>query len=61
MATKRRTTRKQKTTTRRKTRKAPVGAAARMRKITSEAKRIRKSSPKKKWTTCVKEASRKLF
>lgn len=24
--------------------------------ITSEAKRIRKASPKKKWTTCMKEA-----
>ena len=30
------------------------------KKITSEAKRIRKASPGKKWTTCMKEAGRKF-
>ena len=30
------------------------------KKITTEAKRIRKASPKKKWTTCMKEAGKKL-
>ena len=29
-------------------------------KIMAEAKRIRKASPSKKWTTCVKEASKKI-
>lgn len=29
-------------------------------KIMSEAKRIRKANPRKKWTTCVKEAGKKL-
>ncbi|MDD4699183.1 MAG: hypothetical protein PHV07_02860 [Oscillospiraceae bacterium] len=29
------------------------------KKITSEAKKIRKASPKKKWTTCMKEAGKK--
>jgi len=28
--------------------------------ITGEAKRIRKSSPNKKWTTCMKEAGKKF-
>lgn len=27
--------------------------------ITGEAKRIRKASPNKKWTTCMKEAGKK--
>jgi hypothetical protein len=30
------------------------------KKITSEAKRIRKASPGKKWTTCMKEAGKKF-
>jgi len=30
------------------------------KKITSEAKRIRKASPNKKWTTCMKEAGKKF-
>ncbi len=30
------------------------------RKITGEAKRIHKASPNKKWTTCIKEAGKKL-
>jgi len=29
-------------------------------KIMTEAKKIRKSSPSKKWTTCVKEAAKAL-
>lgn len=29
-------------------------------KIMSEAKKIRKASPLKKWTNCVKEAGKKL-
>jgi hypothetical protein len=30
------------------------------KKIMAEAKRIRRKSPSKKWTTCVKEAGKKL-
>ena len=30
------------------------------KKIMAEAKRIRKKSPNKKWTDCVKEAGKKL-
>lgn len=30
------------------------------KKITGEAKKIRKSSPNKKWTTCMKEAGKKM-
>lgn len=29
------------------------------KEITNEAKRIRKANPKKKWTTCMKEAGKK--
>lgn len=29
-------------------------------KIMTEAKKIRKASPGKKWTTCVKEAGKKM-
>lgn len=29
------------------------------KKITGEAKKIRKASPGKKWTTCMKEAGKK--
>lgn len=31
-----------------------------LKKITAEAKRIRRKSPGKKWQTCIKEASRKI-
>lgn len=34
--------------------------SAQGKKITSEAKRIRKASPNKKWTTCMKEAGKKF-
>lgn len=34
---------------------------SRMLSIVNEAKKIRKASPNKKWTTCIKEASKKLF
>lgn len=34
--------------------------SAQGKKIMGEAKKIRKASPKKKWTTCVKEAGRKF-
>ena len=30
------------------------------KKITGEAKKIHKSNPRKKWTTCMKEAGKKL-
>ena len=30
------------------------------KKLTSEAKRIRKANPGKKWTTCMKEAGKRL-
>jgi hypothetical protein len=30
------------------------------KKITSEAKKIQKASPRKKWTNCMKEAGKKL-
>lgn len=33
--------------------------AARGKKIMAEAKKIRKKNPRKKWTTCVKEAGKK--
>lgn len=33
--------------------------AARMKKAMAKAKAIRKASPNKKWTTCVKEAWKK--
>jgi len=35
-------------------------ASARMKRLTSEAKRIRKASPRKKWQTCIKEAAKKM-
>lgn len=38
--------------------KAKLGAMG--KKITTVAKQIRKSSPGKKWTTCMKEAGKKL-
>ena len=46
--------------------KAPVKrkASSKLRamgtSIMAEAKRIRKASPRKKWTTCVSEAAKKL-
>ena len=30
------------------------------KKITNEAKKIRKDNPRKKWTTCIKEAGKKM-
>jgi len=51
MATKKTTTTK---------RKGSAAGADRLKKIITEAKRIRKESPNKKWTTCVKEAGKKL-
>jgi hypothetical protein len=41
-----------------KTGNKKVGAMG--KKIMAEAKRIRKASPNKKWTTCVKEGAKKL-
>ena len=51
MATKEKTTKKSGKRT---------GNATRLRKITAEAKRIRKASPNKKWQTAMKEAGKKL-
>lgn len=34
--------------------------AAMGRKITGEAKKIQKADPRKKWTTCIKEAGKNL-
>lgn len=34
--------------------------AAQGKKIMAKAKEIRKENPRKKWTTCVKEAAKKL-
>lgn len=39
---------------------AKKAAAARGSKIMTKAKEIRKNSPSKKWTTCVKEAGKSL-
>ena len=33
---------------------------AKLRKITAEAKRIHKANPRKKWTTCMKDAAKKV-
>ena len=42
-----------------KTRKSSkIGATG--RKIMTEAKKIRKASPGKKWTTCVSQAAKKI-
>ena len=41
--------------------KSGVGNAARMKKITTRAKEIRKKNPNLKWTTCIKRASSELF
>jgi len=38
--------------------KAQLGAMG--KKITAEAKRIRKENPRKKWTTCIKDAGKNL-
>lgn len=40
--------------------KSKAALAAMGRKITSEAKRIRAASKGKKWTTCMREAGKKL-
>jgi hypothetical protein len=58
MATKKRKTTK---TSKRKTTKGKSGNAARLRKIVSKAKEIRKKRPSIKWTTAIKEASKELF
>jgi len=34
------------------------GAPAHLKRIIARAKQIRKANPRKKWTTCVKEASK---
>lgn len=31
-----------------------------IKRVSEEAKKIRKKSPEKKWTECIKEASKKL-
>ena len=36
------------------------GNATRMKAIVAEARKIRKVSPSKKWTTCIKEGSKKV-
>lgn len=46
-----------------KTPKCKTGSnagTAKLKKITAEAKRIHKSNPNKKWTSCIKNAARKL-
>lgn len=43
----------------RKTGKSNAGTA-KLKKIVAEAKRIYKANPRKKWTSCVKEASKKV-
>lgn len=43
-----------------KTRKPNPKLAAMGKKITGEAKKIRAASKNKKWTTCMKEAGKKL-
>ncbi len=43
-----------------KKRKGNAKGIAALKKITAEAKRIRKASPKMKWTSAVKQAAKKL-
>jgi len=38
-----------------------AGNAARMKKITTRAKEIRKKNPSMKWTSAIKKASKELF
>jgi hypothetical protein len=45
--------------TKKRTRKANPKAVAALKKIVAKAKIIRKANPRKKWTTCIKEASKK--
>lgn len=42
-----------------KKRKSNKGVSA-LKKIVAKAKQIRKTSPNKKWTSCIKEAAKKL-
>lgn len=46
--------------TKKKATKRTSKGASMLVKITTEAKRIRKASPAKKWTSCIKEAAKKL-
>jgi len=39
---------------------ARAKAGARMKRLTTIAKQIRKVNPRKKWQTCIKEAAKKL-
>jgi len=48
-----------KKTTKRKTGKSNAGTA-KLKKIVAEAKRIYKANPRKEWTSCVKEAAKKI-
>jgi hypothetical protein len=41
-------------------RKASGGGAAKLKLIVKEAKAIRAKNPKKKWTDCIKAASKKV-
>ena len=43
-----------------KKRKGNAAGTAALKKITAEAKRIRKASPAMKWTTAIKTAAKKL-
>lgn len=41
-------------------RKATNKGAAKLKQITTAAKKLYKANPRKKWTSCVKEAAKKL-
>jgi len=50
-----------KTPTKKKTTSKNKGNASGLKKITTLAKQIRSKSPTKKWTNCIKEASKQLY
>ncbi len=41
-------------------RKANNAGTAKLKQITAEAKKIYKANPRKKWTSCIKEAAKKV-
>ncbi|MDD2636398.1 MAG: hypothetical protein PHW82_12980 [Bacteroidales bacterium] len=44
-----------------KKKRSTTDASLRFKKITEKAQSIRKSHPKKKWKSCIKQASKELY